>query len=45
MLASVLILLFSGLGALLVVVDAERSNNALWLNPDRREKRAAPHPQ
>jgi hypothetical protein len=45
MLENVLILLFSALGALLVVADAERSNDAIWLNPDRRERRAAPHPQ
>jgi hypothetical protein len=45
MLENVLILLFAGLGALLVVADAERSNNALWLNPDPREGRAAPHPR
>jgi hypothetical protein len=44
MLENVLILLFSTLGALLVVADAERSNNALWLNTDQRERRAASHP-
>ena len=43
MLENVLILLFSGLGALIVVVDAERCKNALWLIPDRREKSVTPH--
>jgi hypothetical protein len=43
MLENVLILLFAGLGALLVVVDAERRDKAPWLAPDGREKRAAPH--
>ena len=38
MVENVLIVLFSGLGALLLVVDAERRRKAPGLTPDRPEK-------
>jgi hypothetical protein len=41
MLENVLFLLFSGVGALLVVADAEQRKNAPWLAPNRREEHRA----
>lgn len=37
MLEQLLVLLFSGGGALLVVADAERRKHGPWLTPDRPE--------
>lgn len=38
MLENVLLFVFAGVGALLVVIDAERRNKASWLASDRPEK-------
>jgi hypothetical protein len=37
MLEKLLLLIFSGMGALLVVTDTERRKDAPWLTPERPE--------